>query len=163
MMPKVRITGMDTFQKQFSRLADDIGKINSMALYDAAGVVADTLEQAMQQLPVHDDDQYGTAENKLYGATESEKAQLVKALGIAKFREDSGSKNTSIGFTGYVHTKSRKFNNQVPAGMLMQCIEYGTQFRKGTHTISNAIKAVKQKALDAAQKRIDQEVTKIME
>lgn len=158
----VKIQGMDELQSQLNLLTQDIASINNMALYDAAGAAKDAIASALQSLPVRDDSEYGTARHKLYGATQSEKQQIIANFGIAPFRKGEAGSQTSIGFTGYVNTKSRKFNNKVPTGMLMQCIEYGTQFRRGTHTISRAIKQIKMAAIQKAQERLDEEVKKIM-
>lgn len=160
-MPKISVVGMDVYDKNMGKLIEDIASINSMALYDAAGVAADALKNALQGLPTHEEGQYGTEAHQLYGATPSEKEQLIQNFGVSRFRRGDGSVETAIGFTGYVNTKSRRFNNKVPAGMLMQCIEYGTYFRRGTHTISKAIQQCKQAIAKAAQDRIDQEVQKL--
>lgn len=160
-MPKVEIIGMEALTSGMNSLLNDITKINNMALYDAAGVAASEIANALQNLPTHSDDEYGTENHPLYGATASEKAQIIQNFGISRFKNNGSGSQTSIGFTGYVNTKSRKFNNQVPTGMLMQCIEYGTAFRKGTHTVSKAIKAAKERMMQAAQERIDQEVQKL--
>ena len=162
-MATMKVEGLDIFHKQFEKLTKEVSNINSMALYDAAGVVADELEAAMDKLPVRADGEYGTAQHKLYGATQSEKNQLIDALGVARFRKTGDSKDTSIGFHGYVSTPSKKYGDQVPAGMLMQCIEYGTKFRQGTHTLTSAMKSCKSKAEKAFQERLDQEVNKIMD
>lgn len=160
-MPKVEIIGMEALTSGMSSLIQDISRINNMALYDAAGAVANEVANALQGLPVHDDDDYGTENHPLKGATASEKAQIIQNFGISRFKNSGSGSQTSIGFTGYVNTKSRKFNNQVPTGLLMQCIEYGTAFRQGTHTVSKAIKSARERAAQIAQQRIDQEVQKL--
>ena len=161
-MPRIKTTGLDIFGQQFIDLRDAISRINSMALYDAAGIVADEMEAAVRSLPVRDDKEYGTENHKLYGATQDEKDQLIEKLGIAKFRHNPDTKDTSVGWTGYVVTPSSRFADHVPAGMLMQCIEYGTYFRQGTHTITAAQKRAKAKAEEAIKKRIESETEKIM-
>lgn len=160
LMAKITIQGMGTFNQKLDVLAKDIKHINNLALYDAAGVVADAIAEALQQLPTHDEGEYGTEKHKLYGATPSEKQQIISNFGISRFRSGD-TINTSVGFKGYVNTKSKRFNNKIPTGMLMQCIEYGTQFRRGTHTVSNAIKQVKERMTQAAQDRIDAEIQKL--
>lgn len=160
-MAKVTVQGLGTFTNKLNLLAKDVQHINNMALYSAAEVVAQAIGEALQSLHVHDDDEWGTEWHKLYGATQSEKSQIIENFGVAKFRVTSDGSQTSIGFTGYVNTPSKQFNDHVPTGMLMQCIEYGTSFRQGTHTISSAIKRVQDSASQAAQKRLDQEIQKL--
>lgn len=160
-MATIKTEGLDVLAKELQTLSKDIADINSLALYDGAGVVADEMAAALRSLPVRGDKEFATSKWKLYGATESEKEQLIAAFGISTFRRGFGSIETSVGFTGYVNTPSTRFNDMVPAGMLMQCIEYGTAFRQGTHTISAAIKTCKSKAEQAIQERLDKEVEKI--
>lgn len=162
-MATIKTEGLDIFTKQLEKLSKEIANINSMALYDAAGVVADEMGNALKGLPVRGDEEYGTYKHKLYGATDSEKRQLIGSFGISRFRKGNGTTETSVGFTGYVETPSTRFNDQVPAAMLMQCIEYGTPFRQGTHTLTAAMKSCKSKAEKAIQERIDKEIKKITE
>lgn len=159
-MAKISINGLDQYNQAFNDFVNDISRINNMALYDAAAVAKDAIAEALQSLPTHDEGEYGTANNRLYGATPSEKVQIIANFGVAPFRHGDTT-NTSLGFTGYVDTPSKRFNNKVPTGMLMQCIEYGTSFRRPTHTISNAIKNIKARSEQAAQDRIDQEIQKM--
>ena len=60
-----------------------------------------------------------------------------------------------------MNTRSPKFGDRVPTGMLMQCIEYGTEFRQGTRTISKAITQIKPQVTQVVQDRIDQEIQKL--
>lgn len=161
-MATINVEGIDIFSKQLERLSKEIASINSMSQYDGAGVVADEMATALKGLPVRGDEEYGTSKYKLYGATESEKRQLMEHFGISRFRKGDGTVETSVGFTGYVSTPSSRFSDQVPAGMLMQCIEYGTAFRQGTYTMTAAMKTCKTKAEKAIQERLDKEIDKIM-
>ena len=155
----IKIEGMEIFQKQLERLAADIQKINRGALGEAAGYVADEMKSALEGMPVRDD---STHPHMLYGATASEKAQIIQNFGISHFDDGGDLITTSVGFTGYVDTPSRRFNNKVPTGMLMQCIEYGTSFRKGTHTIGNTANRLREGAARKSQDYIDKRVKEIM-
>lgn len=158
-MAKLSVNGLGTFTTQLTRLADEADKINRGALGEGAGIVADKIGSALESLPVRDD---STHPHRLYGATASEKDQIINNFGIAKFRNSGGKTETSVGFTGYVNTPSARFNDQVPTGMLMQCIEYGTAFRTGTHTVNKAINAVKGEVTAKMQEYIDTQVNKII-
>ena len=158
-MAKMTVTGLDSFTTQLTKLANEANKINRGALGEGAGYVADQIGQAIDSIPVRDE---STHPHRLYGATANELSQIKANFGIAKFQEAGGKTETSIGFTGYVNTPSRRFNDNVPTGMLMQCINYGTEFRRGTHTIDHAIRTVKDAAPQKMQQYIDKEVDKIM-
>lgn len=160
-MAKVTVQGLGTYMQQLNKLAADTRKINRGALGDAAEFVADRMKTALEGMPTYED-WYGTEQYPIVGATESEKEQIISNFGISKFREDGGKTNTSIGFTGYVNTPSTRFGDQVPTGMLMQCINYGTEFRTGTHTIDHATRGIKGEVEKIIQEHIDDEVSKIV-
>lgn len=162
LMAKMRVTGLDVYQKQLTKLAQDAEKINRGALGTGAGHVAKKLSDALESLPTHDEGEWGTDKHKLVGATEDEKRQIMDNFGIAKFRQSGGKLDTSIGFHGYVRTKSKKFNDLVPTGMLVQCINYGTDFRQATHTVDKAINEVRNDVALKMQEYIDKSVNKIM-
>lgn len=155
-----KIIGLDSFTQQFEQLANDIRKINRGALGEAAGFVANEMKAALESMPVRDD---STHPHRLYGATASEKAQIIQNFGISHFRGGDDAFSTSIGFTGYVDTPSRKFNDHVPTGMLVQCIEYGTSFRTPTHSLSKAISSAKSAVQPKMQDYIDKRVKEIMD
>lgn len=157
----VRITGMDIFQAQLASLTQDIQKINRGGLGEAAGYVADQMKHALESMPVRPDKP--TDRHRLYGATVSEKNQIIQNFGISRFNDNGDRIETAIGFHGYVHTPSAKFNDQIPTGMLMQCIEYGTQFRRGIHLISKTERQIREAAAEKARKYIEEKITEKME
>lgn len=162
-MATIKTTGLDIFSKQLDKLASEIRNINRGALGEAAGYVADQVGNALEGMPTHTEGYSYAAPNvKRYGATESEKEQIIANFGISKFKESGGSTDTSVGFHGYVNTKSKRFNDSVPTGMLMQAINYGTQFRQGTHTVDRAINSAKDNAVKKMEDYIDKEVNKII-
>lgn len=158
-----KVIGIGTFTTKLGQLTNDITKVTRGALGEAAGFVADEVKNALEAMPTHTEGySYAAPDVKRYGATESEKKQIIANFGISTFTDKGDSIGTSVGFTGYVHTKSKRFNDEVPTGMLMQCINYGTEFRHGTHTIDKAIKSVRAQAEAKAQDYIDKETNKIM-
>ena len=157
-MAKITIEGMSTFSKQLEKWVAEAHKINRGALGEAAGFVAQQFGQAIDSIPVRDD---STHPHRLYGATASELAQIKDNFGISTFRETSGGTNTSIGFTGYVNTPSKRFNDNVPTGMLVQCINYGTSFRVGTHTLDRVTSASRSEIERIIQEYIEEKTSNI--
>lgn len=158
-----KVIGMETFTAQLGRLTTDITKVTRGALGEAAGFVADEVKSALEAMPTHTEGySYAAPDTKRIGATESEKQQIIANFGISRFQESGDTTSTAIGFTGYVHTKSKRFNDEVPTGVLMQCINYGTEFRNPTHTMDKAIKSARAQAEAKAQEYIDKEVNNIM-
>lgn len=160
-MPGIKVVGMEVFNKTLDKLASEISHINNMALYEAAGYVADKISKAIQNMPTRSEEEYATDKWKLYGATESEKQQIAENFGVSRFRHSDGTTMVSIGFTGYVRTPSTRFNDMVPTGMLMQCINYGNQYRRGTHTIDHAVSGIKAEVEQIIQSKIDEEISKL--
>ena len=80
-MATIKTSGIEIFSKQLETLSKEISNINSMALYDGAGVIADAIGNALKGLPVRGDEEWGSSKWKLYGATESEKQQLAENFG----------------------------------------------------------------------------------
>lgn len=160
-MARCTVDGIDIFADKLDLLARDASRINRGALGEAAGQVADAVSAALEGLPVCEE-KFTPPGHFRSGATASEKAQIIGNFGISKFKSTGGGYTTSIGFTGYVQTRSKRFNGNVPTGFLMQAIEYGTFFRVGTHTVSRAINSVRGRIPETVSEYIDREVAKIM-
>lgn len=156
-LAKMQVDGISTLGTELDGLINEISDINSAALYDAVGYVADEIKTALDGMPVRTE---GRSDHRLYGATEREKSQIINGFGVSKHQKENGDITASIGFTGYVETPSKKYNNMVPTGMLMQTIEFGTAFRKGTHTITNASKQLKKSVPEVIDKRFQEEIEK---
>lgn len=162
-MAKISILGMDVFLGNLSNLNQELRNINKGALGEGAKVAAEELRNAIEMLPIRPDKYTGRQHTeRLYGVTESEYAQILNNFGIAHFKDSGGAWNTSVGFHGMVHTPSAMFKDEVPTGMLVQAVEYGTEFRKPVHILSRAAKAAQEVVAERAQKYIDDKVNQIM-
>ena len=162
-MAKMTVTGLDQYLSNLKQLSNEAEHINKGALGEGARVAADAIGNAIGAMPVRPDKPSAAEhDHKLYGVTANELAQIQSNFGIARFKNTGGGWNTSVGFHGYVNTPSRKFGDQVPTGMLVQCVEYGTDFRRPTRTLSRAIKSVKSSIPGKMQEYIDKQVKKIM-
>lgn len=161
-MAKISITGMDKYMSQLDKLTGEVTKINRGALGEGAGIAADNIKAALEGMPTRGDDEYATSKWKLYGATESEKQQIISNFGITRFRTNGDGYDTVIGFTGYVNTPSTRFHDNVPTGMLMQCINNGNEYRRATHTINKAVNGTRAQVEAAVQQYIDEKTQEIM-
>ena len=118
--------------------------------YEVHAACANTGGFSAEQLKTNEENAY-----KL-GATK------YVTLDVTQEYYSGGAWNTSIGFKGYVHTPSAKFNDQVPTGLLVQAVEYGTEFRKPLHMIAKAAKNVQESVAEHVQEYIDEQTSKIM-
>lgn len=163
-MAKVQVFGMDIFLANMQKMSTEARNINKGALGEGAKVAAEKLRDAIEMLPIRPDKYTGRQHTeRFYGVTESEYIQILDNFGIARFQDSGGAWNTSIGFTGYVNTPSAKFNDHVPTGLLVQAVEYGTEFRKPVHLLNKATRNAESEIRDAMQKYIDDKVQQIME
>lgn len=163
-MAKVQVFGMEVFLANMQKMSEEARNINKGALGEGAKVAAEKLRDALELLPIRPDKYTGRQHSeRLYGVTESEYIQILDNFGIARFQDSGGAWNTSIGFKGYVRTPSAKFNDQVPTGLLVQAVEYGTEFRKPVHMLSKAVKVSESEIQAAMQQYIDDKVKQIME
>lgn len=163
-MAKVQVFGMEVFLANMQKMNEEARNINKGALGEGAKVAAEKLRDALELLPIRPDKYTGRQHSeRLYGVTESEYIQILDNFGIAKHQDSGGAWNTSVGFTGYVRTPSAKFNDQVPTGLLVQAVEYGTEFRKPVHMLNKATREAESEIQAAMQQYIDDKVKQIME
>ena len=150
-MAKIEVMGLDIFLNDLRKMSEEARNINKGALGEGAKLAAERFGEAIENLPIRPDKMTGRQHSeRLYGVTESEYAQLCNSYGIARFRNSSGGWNTSIGVSGYIHTPSPQYDDQVPARLLLAAVENGTEFRKPAHVMSKA------------QKGLEAEVTEVM-
>lgn len=167
-MAKVSVFGIDTFYKNIQALDQHARDICKGGLGEGAGYAAEVLRDAIELLPIRPNKPSKEDHEKaLYGVTEGEYAQILNNFGIAKFRDTGGAWNTSVGFSGYVTTRSPMWGNKVPTGYLVQVVEYGTvdedgkEFRRPVHIITSAINRSKDEIANQIQKYIDEKVNEL--
>lgn len=104
---KVKTEGLDDIEKMIADLGDKAKFVASMSLYDGAGVVADAVDEEARNIqtePFH----YAAVDGVTTRLPSPEEKQILLdngAMGIAKFEDESGTVETSIGYdgTGYAH------------------------------------------------------------
>ena len=121
----VQISGVDELSRKLKKLEDEAQGVVSQALYEGAGVLADSVSQAVHGIAT-EPFRYGTSTNRRKPSPE-EKAILENARrGVAKFRSGAGSVNTSVGMqnSGYAELKGKN----VPVPLIANAINSGTSF-----------------------------------
>ena len=137
--------GAEELMRKMDRLPEKAAKVAAEALYEGAGVMADTVSRAVQGIatePFH----YATGGQKRKPSPEEKAALLNARHGIAKFRYDGTEIRTSIGFqqAGYADVNGRR----KPLGQIANSIASGTSFmdrqpvfRKAKNAAQGAAKA----------------------
>lgn len=162
-MAKLTVTGLDIYLTNMQNLNKEMRAINRGALGEGAHVAAEKVREALEGLPIRPDKYTGDMhEHKFYGVTSEELIQILDNFGIARFQDSGGAWNTSVGFTGYVNTPSAKWGDKIPTGLLVQAVEYGTEFRRPAHILAKAAKVSESEIRSAMEKYIEQKVNEIM-
>lgn len=113
-----------------------------MSVYDGAGILADEIRARLEANIKHPDKSTGA---------------LIESMGIADMRDKGGEISTKIGFYGY---DDRGVPNHIKAAVM----ESGrTGVIKKRPFIRPAVNAVKERAITAMDKRLNEEIEKIME
>ncbi len=131
----VQISGVDELSRKLKKLEDEAQGVVSQALYEGAGVLADSVSQAVHGIAT-EPFRYGTSADRRKPSPE-EKAILENARnGVAKFRQTAGGVNTSVGLqnSGYADLKGKS----VPIPLIANAINSGTSFMQAQPFIRKA-------------------------
>ncbi len=141
-MAKMTVKGTDELELQLSKLGTMSTKIAKDVVMAGAQPVADEIRKGLQA--------------NLQGSKYS-KGDLLGSLGITPPGVDSqGNVNVKIGFDGY---DSEGVANQLKARVM----ESGTSKIKKRPFVRPAVNRSKKKALEAMQKKFDEEIELIIE
>ena len=152
----MKTSGMDELSKRLGKLGVKAQEIASLSLYEGAGVMADSVSQAVHGI-VTEPFRYGTIDNRRKPSPE-EKAILENARkGVAKFRKSPDRVDTSVGMqnSGYADLKGRT----VPVPLIANAINSGTSFMQPQPFIRKAKrheKAAVAKIESELERRLDE-------
>ena len=152
----MKTSGMDELVKRLEKLGEKAQGVASQALYEGAGVMADSVSQAVQGIAT-EPFRYGTSANRRKPSPE-EKAILVNAKkGVSKFKKTTNEVYTNVGLnnSGYADLNGRT----VPIPLIANAINSGTSFmqkqpffRKATSKKNAAIAKIESEL----EKRLDE-------
>lgn len=157
----MKTDGMEELSRMLSKLGNAAQGVAAASLYEGAGVMADAVSQAVQGIATKRL-KYPAPPGKQRMPSPEEKALLLQAkMGVAKFRKDGISVQTSVGMqnSGYGTINGK----QVPIPAVANAINSGTSFMKKQPFFRKAVRQ-KQRAAEAAiesgiRKRVE-EITK---
>lgn len=159
-MAKIQLKGLEEYSAKLNRLsALSRDKIIGAAIYDGASVVADAVKAEIQALPVDDSHDKRT---KTDGPSSDVKQALLENMGVSPMRDDNGFVNVKVGFDGYTGTPTPKYPRGKPVPMLARAVQSGTSFMEGHAFVKSAVKKSRKKAVAAMKKRVEQEISEIM-
>lgn len=141
-MATISFPGMDAYLKSFDKIASEVPRIESQALFDGAGLLADAVGQEIDGL---------TELNQI------QRRDLRKGMGIAGFWTEQGSTVTKIGFEGYNSIKTRRWPNGQPNAMIARSLIRGTSWMRANRFTARAAKKAREACIKAMQERVDRE------
>ena len=156
---KISTSGMDDLLKMLQKAEDAAHGIAAVGLYEGAGTVADSVSSAVRGIAVKRF-KYPAPPGKQRMPSPEEKAILENARrGVAKFRDDGGSVNTSVGFqnSGYAQLAGRT----VPIPVIANAINSGTSFMKKQPFYRRAVSQSRGAALTKIENKLREEVDKL--
>ena len=153
----MNVEGMDELLRRMDKLGEKAQGVASGALYEGAGVVADSISQAVHGIAT-EPFRYATG-GRTRKPSPEEKAALVQARkGVAKFRKTRISVNTSVGMqnSGYANVNGKT----KPVPLIANSINSGTSFMQKQPFMRKAMSQAKGKAMQAIEeglrKRLDE-------
>lgn len=160
-MAKIEFKGIVEYAQKLSRLSAQSETVIKKAVYDGAGVVADAIKSEMGSIPT--DERHGTPSNPARGIKSLQKSGLIAGFGLSEMRNENGFIHTKAGFDGYNLLKTKKHPGGQPNVMIARSMESGTSFAKKIPIVRNAANASKAAAESAMDKKLDEEIKKIMD
>ena len=143
---RLEVSGMTDLLQKMARIGEKADKVAAEALYEGAGVTADTVSQSVRGI---DTQPFVKAQGGYKRkASPEEKAILMKAkMGIAKFKNNGITITTSVGYqnSGYADLNGKR----VPIPLIVNSINHGTSFRVAQPFLRKAFSQSK-KAAEAA-------------
>ena len=140
-MAKFSIADSGDIMAEIDKIQSDSERIAKRAVYEAAGIVADSIRDGL---------------HAVLASSTTSTGDLERSLGIARIeRDSSGSISTAISFSGY----DRRGN---PNPVKARSLEYGNaRGQRKRPFLKKAVQAAEGKAIDAMEHTVDAELQKI--
>lgn len=147
--------GLDNYTKKLQELQlktrdELIGK----AVYEGAGIVADTIRAGISGLKESPDVHKGV--------TSLQKQGLADGLGISRMKDENGFINVKIGFNGYNGHVSAKYPKGQANALVARSLEKGTSTAPAQRFVSPAVRRAEVAAENAMKDVIESGIEKIM-
>lgn len=161
-MATFKFEGVDELIAEYQKLEKNTEEMIGKAIYQGAGVVFKSVQQAVESINTDDSHEYGTSDNPKNGPTSIQKEGLKHSLGIAKMRNDGGFRNVKIGFDGYNYVKTKTWPKGQPNAMVARSIESGTSWMSKQPFMRKAETSAKGRCEQVMADTINKELTKIV-
>ncbi len=161
-MASLSFSGSAEFAEKILALGEKGSEIAKHALYEGAGIVADALRGAIEQLPEGTPKGNSPTGHPFTGLTKEDKEDLLNGLGIARFEEGHNSVGTAISFSGYTRRTEDDFPNGVPLAMIARSMESGSSVRAKHPFVRPTINGIRSKAVGTMGQTANDDIQNIM-
>lgn len=153
----VKNTGLDEVNAMLGQLEQGMNGIAAQAVYEGAGVVADELKKTANDIVTEPFSYAPPGRYRL--PSPEEKAAIVSAGGIAKFKNEGGGEiETSV---GYNHSGYASVAGHIrPIPLLVNSINSGTSFMRKQPFVRKAASSGGKKAVAKMKEKIESEWAK---
>lgn len=158
MAVKAQIYGIDELVSGFEMAENAAQGIAKAALYEGAGVMADAMHAALNDIKT-EEFRYAHHGYKRLPSPEEKAAVQSAEFGVAKHQGSGAEVNTVVGITGsgYVQMMGKSY----PAAMLLRSIQSGTSFMTAQPVVRRAINRSKGAAAAKIKSEAEARITKI--
>ena len=155
---KISTSGMDDLLGKLQKAGDAAHDIAAAGLYEGAGVMADAVSQAVRSIAT-EPFRYAAGGRRRLPSPEEKAVLEVAEKGVAHFRDDGGSVNTSVGLNaaGYGTVAGRT----KPVGLIANSINSGTSFMSKQPFYRRAQSQSKGQALGKMETKLREEIDKL--
>ena len=155
-MAKLKLNGLEEYEKQLLHLRDVSHECIGKAVYDGAKEVADAVRREIRGLPI--DERHVSQGEMLHGITAKQKAGLLDGFGISKMEDENGYLHVKLGFAGHNDVKTRMYPAGQPNSVIARSVNSGTSFRAAIPFVDMAVRSTKNAAEQAMKNTLDKEI-----
>ncbi len=132
-MAKINMSGAEELMRMLDGLSHASDELCRRGVYSGAGVLADALAQAVDELPT---ETYHPTPGSKHGGeplnvvTQDDKEDIRAGLGISRINNTADGADVAISFEGYSRHTEAKYPKGVPIPMIVRSIESGSSTRQ---------------------------------
>ena len=163
-MAKFQMQGINQYLDQLRKLEKGTDTVCKAAIYAGAGILADGIKEAIEDLDTVSDAKAKAAwrEGQPTKISVQQKAGLVQSMGVTPIRDKFGNYNAKIGFDGYNNIKTERWPNGQPNALIARACESGTSAMLKQPFIRPTEKRLKNAVYQAMDEAADKETQKII-
>lgn len=154
------VHGLDELIKKMNRLEVDCTLAIEKSLYEGAGVMANAVKSELNAIPIDNRVVHGGEIKR--GPSQIEKNGLQSSFGIAHFRHNLGTIDTSLGFDGRSSLITKRWPSGKPNAVIAREVNSGTSYMQKNPFMARARRKGKQACEAKMKQTFEKEIEKII-